>query len=160
MKKIYLDTNILVSSFSSAASDQQQQKAVVEIFKIFSELKDVEIWTSMWAVTEMVKALTINVKMEPQKVSEIETNLLNESRLHGVKIFFADVSQARGYDFREFFYHIRRGILEYNTGLGDVMHATIMKNNDIEHILTFDAKDFEKIPGLIVINPSDSIRVS
>ncbi|MFA5652025.1 MAG: PIN domain-containing protein [Candidatus Paceibacterota bacterium] len=156
MKKIYLDTNILVSYFSGAISNKDQKKDVTEAFEVFTQLKDVELWTSMWTITEMVKVLIINIKMDAQKVSEIENDLINERRMLGIKIHFAEVSPLKEYDFKEFFYHIRKGILTYDSGWGDVMHSIIMKNNRIENILTFDGKDdFKKIPGLTVINPKD-----
>lgn len=156
MKKIYLDTNIFVSYFSGAASNRDQKKEVVAAFEVLAQLKDVELWTSMWAITEMVKVLMLTIKMDPIKVSEIENDLINERRMMGIKIYFAEVSPLKEYDFKEFFYHVRKGILNYNSGWGDVMHSTIMKNNSIENILTFDGKDdFKKIPGITVIHPKD-----
>ena len=66
------------------------------------------------------------------------------------------VSPSPDYDFREFFFHVRRGILAYHSGVGDVIHSVIMKNNGVSDILTFDEKDdFKKIPGLRVIHPRD-----
>lgn len=156
MKRIYLDTNIFVSYYSQQESNREQKEAVITAFKVFEQLGDIELWTSMWTVTEMVKVLIRNIKLDPVQVSEIEQHLLNECRLLGLKIHFADVSPVKDYDFKEFFYHIREGVLSYSSGLGDVMHSVIMKNNGIEHILTFDAKDdFKKIPGLTVISPKD-----
>ena len=94
--------------------------------------------------------------MPPDKVSQIETDLLNESRLLDLKIHILDVSPKSDYDFTEFFYNIRKGIISHSSGVGDVMHSIIMKNNDIDQILTFDEKDdFKKIPGLTVFHPRD-----
>lgn len=154
--KIYLDTNIFVSYFSNLDDNKEQKGFVVEAFKIFEQLKDIELWTSMWAITELVKVLIIKIKMNSNSVSEIEKDLLNECRLLNVKIQFADVSPVKDYDFKEFFYHIRKGILTYDSGVGDVMHSIIMKNNNIKQILTFDEKDdFKKIPNLTVLHPKD-----
>ncbi len=154
--KIYLDTNIFVSYFSPLRDNEEQKKFVIDAFKVFEQLEDVELWTSMWTITEMVKVLILSIKMKPEDVSEIEKDLLNECRLLGVKIHFADVSPIRNYDFKEFFYHIRKGILNYDSGVGDVMHSIIMKNNAIKQILTFDEKDdFKKIPDLTVLHPKD-----
>jgi len=156
MKRIYLDTNIFVAYHSSADSNKEQKKHIINAFKVFGDLTDVELWTSMWAVTEMVKVLILSIKMDSSRVSEIEKDLLNESRLEGIKIHFAEVSPVRNYDFKEFFYHIRKGILQYDSGVGDVMHSIVMKNNGIEQILTFDEKDdFKKIPGFTVLHPKD-----
>lgn len=156
MKKIYLDTNIFVAYFSGAASNKEQKKEIIDAFEVFLSLKDVELWTSMWTITEMVKVLILTIKMDSQKVSEIEKDLTNETRFLGMKLHFAEVSPIKNYDFKEFFYHIRKGILEYNSGWGDIIHSIIMKNNGISNILTFDGKDdFKKIPGFTVISPKD-----
>lgn len=154
MTKIYLDTNIFVSFYSPSADNKQQKEAVISAFTVFEQLGDVELWTSMWTITEMVKVLIRKIKMDAALVSEIEKELINECRLLKLKIHFADVSPVPDYDFKEFFYHIRKGILSYDSGVGDVMHSIIMKNNAITHILTFDGKDdFKKIPELTVLNP-------
>ena len=73
-----------MASFSTAESNQTQKKAVLSAFQTLGELKDVELWTSMWTITEMVKVMILKLKMDAQKVSEIETDLINESRLHGL----------------------------------------------------------------------------
>jgi predicted nucleic acid-binding protein len=123
---------------------------------VFAELKDVQLCTSTWAVTEMVNILVSQKKMDRGLVAEIENELVNEGRLKGVKIRFIGVSPQSDYDFAEFFYHVRQGILKYHSGVGDVIHSVIMKNNGITHILTFDEKsDFKQIPGLTVYHPSD-----
>ncbi|MGH7989184.1 MAG: hypothetical protein ACREDS_03175, partial [Limisphaerales bacterium] len=50
----------------------------------------------------------------------------------------------------------RQAILKYHSGVGDIIHSVIMKNNRIENILTFDEKkDFTQIPGLTVFHPKD-----
>ncbi len=67
-----------------------------------------------------------------------------------------NVSPKIDYDYTEFFYHIRQGILQYHSGVGDIIHSVVMKNNGIKNILTFDEKgDFKEIPGLTVLHPKD-----
>lgn len=123
---------------------------------IFAQLKDVQLCTSMWAVTEMVNILVSQKKMDRGDVAEIENRLVSEKRFGNLKLFFTDVSPQKDYDFPEFFYHIRQGVLKYHSGLGDVIHSVIMANNGIVDILTFDEKDdFKQIPGLTVLHPRD-----
>ena len=51
---------------------------------------------------------------------------------------------------------MKQGILKYHSGVGDVIHSVIMKNNSIAYILTFDEKDdFKQIPDLTVLHPKD-----
>jgi predicted nucleic acid-binding protein len=89
-------------------------------------------------------------------VAEIEGQLVSERRLQGLRIHILEVSPDKGYDFNEFFYHVKQGILNFHPGVGDVIHSVIMKNNGITEILTFDEKDdFKQIPGLTVFHPKD-----
>jgi predicted nucleic acid-binding protein len=107
-------------------------------------------------VTEMVNILVSNKKMDRGEVALIESQLLSERRLQYLKIHVTPVSPRKDYDFTEFFYHVRQGILKYHSGVGDVIHSVIMKNNDITEILTFDEKDdFKQIPVLTVLHPKN-----
>jgi predicted nucleic acid-binding protein len=92
----------------------------------------------MWAITEMVNVLVSAKRMDPGIVAGIESRLISEKRLRGLKVYFAEVSPDKEYDFGEFFYHVRQGILLFHSGVGDVIHSVIMKNNGITEILTFD----------------------
>lgn len=128
-------------------------------FAVFADLKDVQLCTSMWAVTEMVNILVSRKSLDRGVVAEIESQLVSEKRLKGLKIQIIEVSPKRDYDFAEFFYHVKQGILKYHSGVGDIIHSVIMKNNGISQILTFDEKDdFKQIPDLTVLHPRD-IRI-
>jgi predicted nucleic acid-binding protein len=123
---------------------------------VFADLRDVQLCTSMWAITEMVNILVSRKKMDRGEVAEIESQLASERRLANLKIHFLDVSPRKDYDFMDFFYHVRQGILSYHSGVGDIIHSVIMKNNDVSDILTFDEKDdFKGILNLTVIYPKD-----
>ena len=129
---------------------------VEEALAVFAELKDVQLCTSMWAVTEMVNILVSRKKIDRGTVAEIESQLANQRRLKYLRIYFVEVSPRKDYDFAEFFYHVKQGILKYHSGVGDVIHSVIMKNNGIADILTFDEKDdFKQIPDLTVLHPKD-----
>ena len=122
----------------------------------FSQLTDLQLCTSLWAVTEMVNILISQKKMDPKDVAEIESQLVNEKRLKNLKLYLLEVSPRKDYDFAEFFFHVRQGILKYHSGVGDVIHSVIMKNHDVSQSLTFDEKDdFRRIPHLIVLPPRD-----
>ena len=156
MKRIYLDSNILIAHFSVDKAEEAKRKLVENALAVFAQLKDVQLCTSIWAITEMVNILVSNKKMDRADVAEIEGQLVSERRLKTLKIFFTEVSPQKDYDFTEFFWHVRQGILKYHSGVGDIIHSVIMKNNDITEILTFDEKDdFKQIPGLTVLHPKD-----
>jgi predicted nucleic acid-binding protein len=156
MKRIYLDSNVLIAHYSVDEAEEAKKKFVENALEVFAQLKDVQLCTSIWAVTEMVNILVSNKKMARGDVAEIESQLVSEKRLKDLKICFVEVSPREDYDFTEFFYHVRQGILKYHSGLGDIIHSVIMKNNGITDILTFDEKDdFKEIPGLRVLHPKN-----
>ena len=74
---------------------------------VFAQLNDVQLCTSMWAITEMVNILVSNKKMDRGQVAEVESQLVSERRLKDLKISFAEVSPQKDYDFTEFFWHVR-----------------------------------------------------
>jgi predicted nucleic acid-binding protein len=160
MKRIYLDSNVLIAHHSLDKAEEDKKKMVQEALAVFAQLKDIQLCTSMWAVTEMVNILVSSKKMDRGAVAEIESQMTNEKRLQDLKLQIIDVSPQKDYDFAEFFYHVKQGILKYHSGVGDIIHSVIMKNNDIADILTFDEKDdFKQIPDLTVLHPKD-IRIS
>jgi len=156
MKRIYLDSNILIAHYSIDRAEESKKAFVENALTAFAQLQDVGLCTSVWAITEMVNILVSNKKMGRGDVAEIESQLVSERRLKNLKIHIIEVSPRKDYDFSEFFYHVRQGILKYHSGVGDIIHSVIMKNNGIAEILTFDEKnDFKQIPGLTVLHPKD-----
>jgi predicted nucleic acid-binding protein len=156
MKRIYLDSNVLIAHYSEDKTEEAKKALVENALTVFAQLKDVQLCTSVWAITEMVNILVSNKKMNRGEVAEIESQLVSEKRLKNLKLHIIEVSPLKDYDFMEFFYHVRQGILKYHSGVGDIIHSVIMKNNGITEILTFDEKnDFKQILGLIVLHPKD-----
>jgi predicted nucleic acid-binding protein len=156
MRRIYLDSNILIAHHSVDKEEETKKRMVGNSLAVFAELQDIQLCASIWAVTEMVNILVSSKNMDRGVVAEIESQLINEKRIGNIKLYFAEVSPRKDYDFAEFFYHVRQGILSYHSGVGDIIHSVIMKNNGITDILTFDEKDdFKKIPGLTVLHPKD-----
>jgi predicted nucleic acid-binding protein len=156
MRRVYLDSNILIAHYAVDKSEEPKKALVENALNVFAELRDVQLWTSMWAITEMINVLISSKKMDRGAVAQIESQLLSERRLKGLKIYMAEISPKKDYDFQEFFYHVRQGILNYHSGVGDIIHSVIMENCGIREILTFDEKnDFKQIPGLTVLHPKD-----
>ena len=159
MKRVYLDSNVLIAYHSFDKTEDAKKKIVEDALAIFTQLKDIQLCTSMWAVTEMVNILVSRKNMDRGTVAEIESQLVSEKRLQDLKVQILEVSPRKDYDFAEFFYHVKQGILKYHSGVGDIIHTVIMKNNGIADILTFDEKDdFKQIPDLTVLHPRD-IRI-
>ena len=160
MKEIYLDSCVLVAYFSTKKQEKEKKKLVKECLQIFSNLKDVQLCISNWAIAETVNVLISKLRHKRSFVAKYEEELANRKRLQNIKINFIEVSPVKDYDFTEFFYDIRQGILRYHSGVGDIIHSVVMKNNNIKSILTFDEKnDFKQIPGLLVIHPKDIVNI-
>ena len=156
MRRIYLDSNILIAYHATDKAEETKKKMVENALAVFAQLKDIQLCTSMWAVTEMVNILVSRKNVDRADVAEIESQLVSERRLQKLKIHFIEVSPEKDYDFTEFFYHVKQSILKYHSGVGDIIHSVIMKNNGITEILTFDEKDdFKQIPGFTVYHPKD-----
>lgn len=155
MKRIYLDSNILIAYYAGDKAEKTKKEATLKALSIFANsANNVRLYTSMWAIAEMANILISNKKIAPEVVHEIENHFTNERRLQGAKVELIQVSPKTDYDFQEFFYHIRQGILKYHSGVGDIIHSVIMKNNELKLILTFDDKDdFKQIPDLTVMRP-------
>jgi len=77
MKRIYLDSNVLIAHFSVDKPEEAKKKLVENALIVFAQLKDVRLCTSMWAVTEMVNILVSNKKMARGEVAEIESQLVS-----------------------------------------------------------------------------------
>lgn len=75
MKRLYLDSNILIAYYSTDKSEEHKQKLVAAALAIFADLKDVQLYTSMWAVTEMVNILMSQKKMDRGESRNSKTNL-------------------------------------------------------------------------------------
>lgn|SRR5208282_781196 len=156
MRRIYLDSNILIAHYSTDKPEEIKKALVANALAVFAQLRDVQLCTSVWAITEMVNILVSNKKMDRREVAEVENRLVNVRRLQNLKIYLCEVSPTKDYDFAEFFYDVRQGILSYHSSVGDIIHSVIMRNNKIATILTFDEKDdFKQIPDLTVIHPRD-----
>ncbi len=150
MKKkevIYLDTNIFVTYFLEREGFDKLKE-----FMDGSEDLEIRFVTSDWTLTEIVKVLIYEYKIKPKKVVDYIQKLQREKRVFETKFSFIKVSEKESYDFDEFFYHIQKTILEYNGGIPDTIHSSIMQNNNIHKILTTD-DGFQGVKGIVSINP-------
>jgi predicted nucleic acid-binding protein len=155
MRSIYLDSNVLIAFYASGKSEAAKKQMVQKSFDVFAKARDVWLCTSVWTVTETVNILISSKKMHADDVSDIERRLRIES-FGNLRLHFLEVSPDTKYDFAQFFDDVRDGILRFHSGVGDVIHSVIMKNNGVDHVLTFDEKnDFKQIPGLKVLHPKD-----
>ena len=148
MKEIvYIDTNIFVTFFLK----REGYKDIEDFFSNSLDL-NIEYVTSEWTLTEIVKVLIREYNMSPNRANKYIEKLQREKRIGKAKFKFINSSQEAKYDCEELFYHLQKTILKYGGNIPDSLHALIMKNNKIKHILTTDSH-FEGIRGIVVINP-------
>ena len=95
MNRVYLDSNILIAYFSTDKTEETKKRSVEAALAVFAQLKDAQLCTSMWAITEMVNILVSGKKMDRGEVADIESQLVNERRLKGLKIHITEVSPKK-----------------------------------------------------------------
>lgn len=151
-KKLYLDTSILIAEFNKK---DQMHSAVNEFFKYIAKIKDVELCTSKWALTELYNKLSKS-EIKELKIVKYIKDVLDRNKIRTQALKVLDVHPRTHYSFHDFFNDLAKDLIKYKTGnprpsLGDIMHIRIMKNQRIKHIITLDS-DFEKIQGIICLN--------
>jgi hypothetical protein len=57
MKRIYLNSNILIAHFSTDKAEEAKKKLVANALAVFAQLKDVQPCVSMRGITEVVNIL-------------------------------------------------------------------------------------------------------
>jgi hypothetical protein len=50
MRRIYLDSNILIAHYSVDKAEEGKRAMVANALGVFAKLRDVQLCTSMWAV--------------------------------------------------------------------------------------------------------------
>lgn len=88
MKRIYLDSNVLIAHFSVDKAEEAKKKLVENALVVFAQLKDVQLCTSMWAITEMVNILVSNKKMDRGQVAEVEKPARQRAAAKGFEDIF------------------------------------------------------------------------
>lgn len=123
---------------------------------ILSETGVITICVSSWTLTEMVKILINEYRMQPKRVATIHNAITTTSSIVGFEIKIIGVSSRKRYSCENLFLDVREIMTNYSPGWGDAFHCAIMRQNKIETILSADEKkDFEIIPGLKLLHPKD-----
>ncbi|MGB2636426.1 MAG: hypothetical protein WAM58_21020 [Candidatus Acidiferrum sp.] len=111
MKRIYLDSNILISFYSADRAEETRTGLLTRRSSFSLNSRICNFVPQFEAITEMVNILVSRKRMPLGEVAEIESQLMSERRLKNLKIQLIEVSPDKEYDFAEFFYHVRQSIL-------------------------------------------------
>lgn len=157
VKRLYLDTNLLIAYYYSGDINNQHDEAL-NFFETWrkSHHKHFELCCSHFTITEFTQAYI--TKKDEATTFKIAQELLLTNKV-GKKYPFTLVlveGKEKNYTFTDFFLDIQTILLNTTPrpGIADAIHATIMKNNKIRYIVTFNEKDFKNIEGITAINPT------
>lgn len=161
MTRIYLDTNVLIAYYTDDQAEREKKELVEKALAVFDQLADIELCTSQWAVSEMVKVLVKTKQMDRGTVAEIANTLLRGKRLRNLKVTLIDVSPRKNYDFDDFFVGVSEAILSYSLDLADAIHSVIVQNHSITQILSFDENFASKgMAGCTVVHPRQIVGLA
>jgi len=162
-RKLYLDTCILVGLYDR---NDSKHKKVKKFFKKASKMEHIRFFCSDYTIVEFTKVMLIDKKFSEKFVYKSTTEILLTGKLHGkYPVVFTELQKkykkVEKDVFSEFFIDVQHDLLDVKytnkdrPNLADVIHAVIMKKNQIKTIITFDKKDFENIHGITPIEPKE-----
>jgi predicted nucleic acid-binding protein len=157
-QRVYLDTSVFMAEFDKK---DIRHETLNNFFKEITNLKDIELCTSKWALTELNNRLTKD-QIKELKITKYIKDILDKNKIRTQKLKILNTHPKEHYTFHDFFSDLSKDLIKYKTGkerpgLGDIIHVRIMKNNRISTIITFDA-DFEKISGFTCLNLMKGLR--
>ena len=162
MKKIYLDTNILVALVAEKPEDEKlaERRAVAtNALNILTDSGTIALCVSSWALTEMVKVMINEYNIPHKKVAILHNAITQTSSIAGFEITLIQTSPSKRYSIENLFLDVREIMTNYSPGWGDAIHCVIMRENKIKTILSSDGKeDFKIIPSLELLDPANMVK--
>jgi len=77
MRRVYLDSNVLVALHAADKPEEPKRAIAENALHVFAQVQDLQLCTSMWAITEMVNVLVSAKKLDPGHVAQIENQLVS-----------------------------------------------------------------------------------
>ncbi len=134
-----IDSNVLIYAYD--ASDKKKHEIAKNILKNAWN-KKIDYAISVQNLSEFFYVVTEKRKIIPRKeAQDIIMNLTSSGCLHLFSITEASIRLGAAIAASE------------NVHFFDALLGATMKENYVKEIITEDIKDFEKIPGIKVINP-------
>jgi len=125
-------------------------------------MRNVELYCSHFTITEFTWAYVTKPEISDLQAHKIAHSLLLTNKIDRKYPFnlLNIEGKEKKYSFEDFFLDVETILLNTTPrpNLADAIHATIMKNNGIHEIVTFDISDFEHIEDIIPCRPEDIIR--
>jgi len=157
MRRIYIDTCLIVGYFHPNEPNNQH-KIAINFFNKISNRKDIELCLSHFSITEFTQVYVTKPNISDELSHKIANALLLTNKIdkkHSFTLLKTEGNRIN-YGFGDFFLDIQTVLLNTTPrpGIADAVHATIMDNNDITEIVTFNTSDFINIDKIIPSIPS------
>lgn len=154
--KLYLDTCIFVACYDQKDGQNQHRRALQTLEK--ATKSPIDFYTSDFTFAEFFKSI-LDKKVTESRVMRYYTSLFRDRKiLQKYKFTILDTEgEEENYGFDSFFVDVSKMQVDTKPRLhlADSLHAVIMNNNRIKHILTFNKDDFKNIENIEPITPED-----
>ena len=167
IRLLYLDTNVLIAYYYDNDTDDQHEVAV-EFFKTVEKNNNesdakITLFCSHFTITEFVQSYATKPDVDDVETFKIAQELLMANKIGKEYsfVFIETQGNKKDYSFRDFFLDVQTVLLNTKPrpGIADAIHATIMKNNHLRNIVTFDEGDFKHIEGIKVVHPKTKFGI-
>ena len=158
LRKLYIDTCLIIGYYNANDPDNQHQRAI-NFFDRVKNMTNIKLYCSPFTITEFVQGYVGIHNQADEQAYKIANSLLLSNKIN--KKYPFDILRTKGidenYEFEDFFIDIQTILLNTTPrpGIADSIHATIMKNNNINEIVTFNIRDFQNIDGITSLLPED-----
>ena len=158
MRKLYVDTCLIIAYFHANEPNEQHQRSI-NFFERLDLLDNIELFISKFTVTEFTQAYVTKQDITDEQAHKIANALLLTRKIDKKYslILLKTEGKHKKYNFGDFFLDIQTVLLSTTPrpGIADAMHATIMENNDISEIVTFNKGDFANMVDIIPFEPEE-----
>ena len=122
-------------------------------------MADIELCCSPFIITEFTQVYVTKSNVTDEQVYKIAKDLLLTNKIDGKYSFtlLKTEGKKRNYGFNDFFLGIETFLLSTTPrpGIADAIHATIMENNKITEIVTFNRQDFMNMEDINPLEPGE-----
>jgi len=158
MRKLYIDTCLIIAYFYINEPNYQHQQAI-DFFDRIDPLNDIELCLSQFTITEFTQAYVTKPNITDEQAHKIANALLLTKKIDKKYLFTLLNTEGKNkkYNFEDLFLDIQTFLLNTTPrpGIADAIHAAIMENNKIFEIVTFNKNDFINMVDITPFEPEE-----
>jgi len=160
MRRLYVDTCLIIAYFHANEPNNQHQRSI-DFFDRIDSIENIEICLSPFTITEFTQAYVTKRGVTDEQAHKTTNALLLTGKIDK-KYTFSLLKTEGGhkkYNFGDFFLDIQTVLLSTTPrpGIADAVHGTIMENNEIFEIVTFNKNDFTNMINITPFYPEEII---